>query len=177
MIKADVSIKCRCFLLLLASVNKRVRKLAKTGFLEQLKPVNDLYTLNTHGRKDYKITMQGMKQLIQYVINRPLTSGKIIEYIEKTGLNMELLGPILLDEFETMEGKVENMTNMAIAINQTEYFKRFLSFLSNIAVVTEDMRRDYFENLNLDTASQRKKDYKTRRKHLEKTITHKQKSN
>lgn len=75
--------------------NKRVIKLAQLGLIEEIKP--DVHTVNIHGRKDYKVTMKGMEQLIPYILTHPEVNEFIHEYMEKTGLNKQKLGQILVN--------------------------------------------------------------------------------
>ena len=119
-----------------------------------------------------------MKQLIPCVISRIGASDVIIKYIDKTRLNMELLGPILLDEFRSIRSRVSNMIDMAVVINQGQYLKEFLSFTANqIPSDAESMKRHYIKHLNLDTSRYGKKVHEIRGKQLESTIKRKRKSN
>ncbi|MPZ06624.1 MAG: hypothetical protein GEU26_09450 [Nitrososphaeraceae archaeon] len=69
------------------NINKRVTELTKMEFLEELKP--DLNTVNIHGRRDYKITMKGLEQLIPRLLEHPEEIENIIRYMGKFGLDKE----------------------------------------------------------------------------------------
>ena len=46
------------------NTNKRVTKLIRLGLIEDRKPDASTYTVNVHGRKDYKVTMKGQHTLV-----------------------------------------------------------------------------------------------------------------
>jgi hypothetical protein len=152
------------------NINKRVRKLAKGEYLEQLKPVKDLYTLNIHGRKDYKITMKGMRQLIPYIMNRENSAEKVVEYMDKVGLDKEGLGISVMEEINLMHFRIENLVDMAIAVNQSEFFDQILGSMHMLGILRQEHRE--YEPLG-------KKDSKTKtqRKQLESKVKLKRKSN
>jgi hypothetical protein len=77
------------------NINKRVVKLANLGVIEEIKP--DAYTVNLHGRKDYKLTIKGLPYLVHHVIVFPQDLESIKEHLDKIGLDRKILAKLLTD--------------------------------------------------------------------------------
>jgi hypothetical protein len=67
------------------NVNKRVTRLVKAGFLEEIRPGS--YTVNIHGRKDYKVTVKGMVQLIPHILTHHDEVKGLDQYMDKIALD------------------------------------------------------------------------------------------
>jgi hypothetical protein len=82
--------------------NKRVIRLAKLGLIEEIKP--DAHTVNIHGRRDYKVTMKGLKYLIPYITSYPEPEdiNVINEYMDKFGLNKKAFAERLFNRAESV---------------------------------------------------------------------------
>lgn len=75
------------------NVNKRIVNLAKAGLLEETKIGESI-----HGRKDYKLTMKGLSELIPHILAHPEEVKNIVRYIDQFGLDKESFEEILLDK-------------------------------------------------------------------------------
>jgi hypothetical protein len=80
------------------NVGKRVVRLAKHGILEEIKLEG---VENLHGRKDYKVTMRGIEQLIPYIMTHPEQVQNMVKYIDKFNLDKNFFEDILVDKLET----------------------------------------------------------------------------
>jgi hypothetical protein len=87
------------------NVNKRITKLLKAGFLEEIKP--DSYTVNIHGRKDYKLTVDGMEQVILNILMYPKEIQNIVRYMNQIGLDKQLLEARLQEGYRLMVEAVD----------------------------------------------------------------------
>jgi hypothetical protein len=87
------------------NVNKRMVRLCEAGFLEEIKP--DAYTVNIHGRKDYKLTVNGMEQVILHILMYPNELQNIIRYMNKIGLDKQLLEARLQEGYRLMVEAVD----------------------------------------------------------------------
>jgi len=79
------------------NVNKRVAKLAKAGLLKGIFP--SAITINVHGRRDFIVTIKGIRKLIPFIITHPDEIEKVIGYARKFEINPLLLKKALLDNF------------------------------------------------------------------------------
>ena len=77
------------------NINKRVIKLANLGVIEEIKP--DAYTVNLHGRKDYKLTIKGLPYLVDHIVVFPQDLESIKEHLDKIGLDTKILAKLLDD--------------------------------------------------------------------------------
>lgn len=80
------------------NVNKRIIKLGNLGLIEELRP--DKYSL--HGRRDFRVTNEGMKQLILHILLHPNDVTKIIEYMDKYAMDKKTIANLLLRESHTI---------------------------------------------------------------------------
>ena len=76
------------------NVHQRALNLLKHGFLEEIKV--DL--INMHGRRDYKLTLKGLKQLVPYIKAHPDHVKDLMEYMDKIKFREELFVNVLEDE-------------------------------------------------------------------------------
>jgi hypothetical protein len=98
--KMDVDAKYK---LAYFNVNKRVRNLARSGFLSEIKP--DPYTVNIHGRKDYMLSTEGLRYLAQYMdysknVENVETIRRYIESMKERGIAQIEIEDMLLNEFK-----------------------------------------------------------------------------
>jgi hypothetical protein len=75
------------------NTNKRVTRLVKLGLLEEIK--SDAYMVNIHGRKDFRVSKKGIKQLILYISDIELNYNfklmpKIVEYLNTIGFGKDV---------------------------------------------------------------------------------------
>lgn len=77
------------------NVGKRIIKLWQSGMLKEVK----LNVQNIHGRKDYKLTMEGMKLIASFAITHPEEIKNILQYIDRFRLDKPLFGEYMLDKF------------------------------------------------------------------------------
>lgn len=90
------------------NANRRILLLAKAGVIEEVK-----YTERTpHGRIDYKLTMDGLKQLMPYILTHPEEVENVVQYMDKFGINKKDFGELL----------VNKLGSIASAIN--EFYKQ-----------------------------------------------------
>jgi hypothetical protein len=80
------------------NIGKRFVRLAENNVIEEIKLEN---VENLHGRKDYKVTMKGMEQLIPYIMTHPEDVRTINGYISKFNLDKRLLLKLLIDKFHS----------------------------------------------------------------------------
>lgn len=80
------------------NIGKRFVRLAENSIIEETKLEN---VENLHGRKDYKVTMKGMEQLIPYIMTHPEDVRTINGYIKKFDLDKRLLLELLIDKFHS----------------------------------------------------------------------------
>ena len=78
------------------NVNKRILSLHKKGYLEEIKAEQ----YNLHGRKDYKVTIDSMEQLIPYLLLQSKMDDfkAIAEYVLKSGLDDQLFRSMLANK-------------------------------------------------------------------------------
>lgn len=78
------------------NINKRTVNLFRAGYLEEIK----IDLVNMHGRKDYKVTIDGMEQLIPYLLLQSKMDDfkAIAEYVLKSGLDDQLFRSILANK-------------------------------------------------------------------------------
>jgi hypothetical protein len=77
------------------NINKRVIKLSRRRFVEEIKPSPS--TINLHGRKDYKLTMKGALCLQDHIIANPDDIKEIVGYLIKNQLDMKEFTKLLND--------------------------------------------------------------------------------
>jgi hypothetical protein len=95
------------------NIGRRVLLLQEGGFLEEVKLEG---VENLHGRKDYKLTIKGLEQLIPYVMTHIKEIQKLTEYMVKFDINRNLFGVILL----------EQLTSMIRVVNEYQKYKDIL---------------------------------------------------
>jgi hypothetical protein len=76
------------------NVHQRALTLLKHGYLEEIK--SDL--INMHGRRDYKLTLKGLKQLVPFIKLHPDNVKHIVGYMDKIKFPKELFVNVLVDE-------------------------------------------------------------------------------
>jgi hypothetical protein len=75
------------------NIGKRFVRLAQNNIIEEVK----LETVeNLHGRKDYKVTVKGLEQLIPYLVSRPEEVQNIVQYMDKFSLDKKRLWNLLV---------------------------------------------------------------------------------
>jgi hypothetical protein len=96
-IKNEVKEKGTTYLKIMAynNVNKRILNLAKNGLLEDVK--TGIGEPSIHGRKDYKLTTNGLEQLTPYVITHPEYAKAIHEYMDRFNVDKQAFGNVLVD--------------------------------------------------------------------------------
>ena len=82
------------------NINQRLTRLARIGLLEG--EVKFDVPGSTRGRRDYKVTMEGLERLIPYLIEHPEEIQTVIAYMEKIGLDKNLFGILLLEKHTGM---------------------------------------------------------------------------
>lgn len=97
--------------------NKRVINLAQLGLIEEMRP--DAYTVNIHGRKDYKLTEKGLLCLWDHIITHPEDIKDIVEYVKKTKLDDRELTKLLNDRVVSTIYSV-NLYRKAKGMNEFE---------------------------------------------------------
>ena len=80
------------------NIGKRFVRLAENSIIEETMLEN---VENLHGRKDYKVTMKGMEQLIPYIMTHPEDVRTINGYIKEFNLDKRLLLELLIDKFHS----------------------------------------------------------------------------
>jgi hypothetical protein len=91
------------------NINQRLLRLARIGLLEG--EIKFDSPESTHGRRDYKITMEGLKRLIPYFLTYPESFKELIEYMNKSNLDKDAFGNVL----------VRNAGSLVRVVN--EYYK------------------------------------------------------
>jgi hypothetical protein len=76
------------------NIHQRALNLLRDGFLEEIK-VNSM--INMHGRRDYKVTWKGFRQLYFHLIVYPQDLKGILEYMDKINFNKQLFTNTLVD--------------------------------------------------------------------------------
>ena len=76
------------------NIHQHAINLAKEGYLEDVKLEAGA---NVHGRRDYKVTMQGMMQLIIHCIEYPTDIKSLVTYMEQIKLDKQPFTDILVD--------------------------------------------------------------------------------
>lgn len=69
------------------NVNKRIMNLVKDGLLEEVKIGESI-----HGRKDFKLTMKGLEQLMPHVTAHPESAKTIHAYMDRFKLDKQAFG-------------------------------------------------------------------------------------
>jgi hypothetical protein len=77
------------------NINKRVIKLSRRGLIKEIKP--SPYTVNLHGRKDYKLTMKGVLCLQDDIIAHPENIKDIIRYMKENQMDIREFTKLLND--------------------------------------------------------------------------------
>jgi hypothetical protein len=80
------------------NIHQRALNLLKHGYLEEIK--FDL--INMHGRRDYKLTLKGMKQLLPYIKNHPDNLKNLVEYMDKIKFPKESFVSVLINELSIL---------------------------------------------------------------------------
>ena len=75
------------------NIGRRVLLLQEGGFIEEIKLEG---IENLHGRKDYKLTMIGLEQLIPQLLEYPDGTEIVVKYMDKFGLDKEGFGIVLI---------------------------------------------------------------------------------
>jgi hypothetical protein len=78
------------------NINKRIIKLSKRGFLEEIKQATPNVP-NLHGRKDYKLTQEGALCLQDHIIANPDDIRDIVGYLIKNQMDMRDFTKLLMD--------------------------------------------------------------------------------
>lgn len=85
------------------NIIERLTGLVKTGLIEETKEIDNREP-SIHGRRDYKVTMDGMKLLISYIMTRneekrrvPEEINGLIKYMHKSGVDKKVIGDLLID--------------------------------------------------------------------------------
>jgi hypothetical protein len=97
------------------NIHQRALNLLKHGYLEEIK--FDL--INMHGRRDYKLTLKGMKQLVPHLKQHPDNVKHLIEYMDKIKFRKELFINVLVDEWGFL---IREQESIASALN---LFKKY----------------------------------------------------
>lgn len=85
------------------NIIERLTSLVKAGLIEETKESN--LNPNTHGRKDYKVTMKGMELLIYNITtrneeNKSIPIQTIVEYVVRFGMDKAAFEKLLLDRYD-----------------------------------------------------------------------------
>jgi hypothetical protein len=96
----------------------------KHGYLEEIK--FDL--INMHGRRDYKLTSKGMKQLLPYIKTHPDPDNikNLVEYMDKIKFRKELFVNVLGDELMFLrreQGFIASALNLFLKYVPKEQFR------------------------------------------------------
>jgi hypothetical protein len=110
------------------NTNKRVVRLSRLGLLEENKP--EVYSV--HGKRDYKLTMKGLEQLIPYILNHLDAIEKLVEYMDRFELDKEEFGRVLKDKFSSM---LETLTT----------FEKLAGLRITTQMITHQATRDVIE--------------------------------
>lgn len=117
-VEKDASVK----LISYKNVNKRFIKLYNEGILEEVN-IKD----NLHGRKDYKLTMKGLEQLIPYLLTHPNEVKNLVKYMETFGLDKNVFGISLINESaKATELLTLYQNNTSILFNEN-YWSKLIS--------------------------------------------------
>lgn len=65
------------------NTNKRVVRLSNLRLLEEIKP----RVYSVHGKKDYRLTMKGLEELIPHILTHPKGVQNVVQYMDKFGLS------------------------------------------------------------------------------------------
>jgi hypothetical protein len=91
------------------NVNKRIVNLANVGLLEEVKIGESI-----HGRKDYKVNMNGLELLIPEILTHPKEIENIVRYMDKFGLDKDIFESLLLEKY----------ASVTKLVNEYEYLKQ-----------------------------------------------------
>lgn len=120
------------------NIHKRTINLSKLGFLEEIK--SDL--INMHSRRDYKVTLKGIEQLIPYFLTHPDEVGNTVQYMNKFKIDKKTFGNLLSNKFKSM------IKTMSLYIGSTTYIEPLPLDMIQI----DHLQRATFEfNLRLNT--------------------------
>ncbi len=90
------------------NINQRALNLLTHGYFEEIK--FDL--INMHGRRDYKLTLKGMKQLVPHLKIHPDNFKNFIEYMDKIKFRKELFVNVLVNEFSQLSLERKSIASM-----------------------------------------------------------------
>jgi hypothetical protein len=91
----DIVTEDKQYVMTYKNINKRVIKLSRLGLVEGIK--SSPYTVNIHGRRDYKLTMKGLLCLQDHIIARPQDIRYIVEYMDKNQVDKKEFTKLLND--------------------------------------------------------------------------------
>lgn len=80
------------------NINTRVVKLFNIGLLEEVEQTGR----SPHGRIDYKVNMNGMRELISDIIAYPEEVHNIIQYMDRFGLDKKVFGRLIMERLDSL---------------------------------------------------------------------------
>lgn len=95
------------------NIHKRTINLSKLGFIEEIK--SDL--INMHSRRDYKVTLKGIEQLLPYFLVYPDEMKNMVQYMNKFKLDKKAFGNMLSNRVKSM------LESMNLYIGSTTYLE------------------------------------------------------
>ena len=95
------------------NIHKRTINLSELGFIEEIK--SDL--INMHSRRDYKVTLKGIEQLLPYFLVYPDEMKNMVQYMNKFKLDKKAFGNMLSNRAESM------IKSMNLYIGSTTYLE------------------------------------------------------
>jgi hypothetical protein len=82
----------------------RTIALSKAGYLEELK----VEGINIHGRREYRVTLKGLQQLLPYYIAYPNEIGNLNKYMDKAKIEKQPFTKWLID----IAGSIDRIINI-----------------------------------------------------------------
>jgi DNA-binding PadR family transcriptional regulator len=105
------------------NVGRRILLLHKQGFIDEIKLESD----TVPWRKDYKLTMKGLEQLIPYIQTHFEQLKTIVDYMEKFNLDIEAFSHLLFSKFDSIRKLVSKYENLTTADYDREVNSEWLS--------------------------------------------------
>lgn len=96
------------------NIKKRVRRMISMGLLQRIEPVAG--TSSIRGRKEYRLNMAAMERLSTSLLTNPEDAKTIVEYINKSGLDIKAFKSLLLSNFTEVLNFMESFYK---SINET----------------------------------------------------------
>jgi hypothetical protein len=94
------------------NIGRRVLLLQEGGFIEEIKLEG---VENLHGRKDYKLTIKGLEQLIPYFLTHTEEIENIVQYMDKFKLDKTLFQKLLTERVKSTLQVLDKYLNVSFS--------------------------------------------------------------